>query len=389
MIRFLIQRPVGTTMIFIALVVLGLLASRKLPVSLMPDVAVPEITVQVNYNEFTATKIEGAVIAPLKRELLQVIHLSNIKTVAQDGYGTIHMRFEYGTNIDYASIEVHEKIDAAMLWLPKDMDRPKVLKASAVDIPVFVLNLYQKNGYKMDNFLPLSDFAENVIKRRLEQVPEVALVDISGVNIPEIRIFLDTTKVNQLRIRFQDIAQAINDNNQEIGHIVVKEGHYQYNVKVGNSFMKKEDIEQIYFKSGNRVFQIKDIAKVTLSSKNLQGMYDANGKRAVAMAVVKQWGAKLVDMKAAVTDLIGEFERDYPELIFEVTKDQSQLLHLTISSLQKSLVIGCSLAFIVMFFFLKDMRGPLLVGFTLPVSLIISLFFFQLIGITINIISLS
>lgn len=390
MVEFLVKRPIGTTMVYIAIAALGLLASRQLPISLMPDIEVPEITIQANFENYTAQQMEQSILRPLRSELLQTLHLDDINSEARNGQGTISMRFDYGTNISHAAIEVNEKVDTSLDRLPDGMARPKVIKASAVDIPVFTLNVGLKN--KPENtqkFLELSEFAEMVLKRRIEQIPEVALVDMSGLDHPEIRIRLDTTKVLQLGIRFDLVTKTITENNREIGNILIREGHYQYNVKIGSKLINMEDLGNLLIKSKDRIFKLSELSDISLAPKTSHGLYDANGSRAISMAIIKQSDARLEDMASSVKSTISHLEKDYPELTFEITRDQSQLLLVTIDSLKKSLLIGSLLAFLVMFFFLKDIRAPFLIGLSIPVSLIVSLLGFQLLHITINIISLS
>ena len=123
MVRFLVDRPVAVLMTFLALLALGWVSYTYLPTSLMPDVAIPEITVHYSYSHSSARELENAVTAPLRRQLLQVGHLEDIRSETRDGTGMLYLRFRYGVNTNYAFIEVNEKIDAAMHSLPRDIDR--------------------------------------------------------------------------------------------------------------------------------------------------------------------------------------------------------------------------------------------------------------------------
>ena len=145
MVRFLIRRPIAVTMSFIAILVLGIVAINYIPVSLMPDIDIPEITVQVSVPNTSARELENTVVKPLRRQLMQLSHLSDITSEARNENGVIHLKFEYGAHIDYAFIEVNEKIDRAMNNFPRNIDRPRVIKANATDIPVFYLNLTLKS----------------------------------------------------------------------------------------------------------------------------------------------------------------------------------------------------------------------------------------------------
>ncbi len=390
MVRFLVNRPIGTTMVFIAIAALGILAGSQLPVSLMPDIEIPEITIQATHEVYNSEQIEETILRPLRNELLQTQHLDVIHSMARNGSGIISLRFNYGTDISKAVIEVNEKIDAGMNQLPEGVRRPVVIKASAVDLPVFTINVSLKDGTEnAEKLLELSTFSEQVLKRRIEQVPEVALVDMTGLVYPEIRITLDTSKVSQLGISVDRITQAISENNSEFGNILIREGHYQYNVKIGNRLITIEDLHDLLIKSQGRIFRLGDLATLETVPIKVQGLYDANGHRAIAMAVIKKSDARLEDMAVAVRETMEILEQDYPDLSFEITRDQSALLEATLASLKNSLMIGSFLAFFVMFLFLRDLRSPLLIGISIPVSLVVSLLGFYWVGITINMVSLS
>ena len=138
MIKFLIQRPIAVLMAFTACFIVGLVTYFTLPVSLLPDISIPEITVQVSAKNTSARELENTVVKPVRQQLIQVAALKDMTSETRDGAGIIRLSFDFGTNTDLAFIEVNEKIDAAMNYLPKDTDRPKVIKASATDIPVFL-----------------------------------------------------------------------------------------------------------------------------------------------------------------------------------------------------------------------------------------------------------
>ena len=176
MVKFLIQRPIAVLMAFTACFIVGLVTYWALPVSLLPDIDIPQVTVQMTSENASAREMENTMVAPVRRALLQVSGLEEMKSETRDGSGVIHLSFEFGTNTDLAFIEVNEKIDAAMNSLPKDAERPKAIKASATDIPVFYLNmtLRKDKPYQATDeqaFLNMSELAENVVRRRIEQLP--------------------------------------------------------------------------------------------------------------------------------------------------------------------------------------------------------------------------
>lgn len=141
MVRFLLNRPISVVMTFLAAVIIGVVTYFALPVSLLPDIDIPHVTVQITGEGLGARELENTVTTPLRRHLLQVGGLDEIKSETRDGIATIRLHFDYGVNTDLAFIEVNERIDAAMNSLPRDIRRPRAVKASATDIPVLYLNM--------------------------------------------------------------------------------------------------------------------------------------------------------------------------------------------------------------------------------------------------------
>jgi multidrug efflux pump subunit AcrB len=137
MVKFLIQRPIAVTVTFIAIIVMSLVAAGLIPVSLMPEINIPEIVVKMNVPEKPSREMEEQYVSKVRRQLLQVTHLKDIESYASNGQGQVRLLLDYGTNINYAFIEVNEKIDALMHSMPDGFARPRVIKTSATDIPFY------------------------------------------------------------------------------------------------------------------------------------------------------------------------------------------------------------------------------------------------------------
>lgn len=400
MVDFLIKRPIAVTMTFIAIMVLGAVAMYRIPVSLMPDIDIPEITVQVNGENKSARELENAIMQPLRQQLMQVAELDDIESEARDGSGVIHMKFEYGANVDFAFVEVNEKIDRAMNYLPREIERPRVIKARATDIPVYYLNLTLKQKIETpasnnelfpvpQQFVELSEFAGNVIRKRLEQLPEVALVDVSGQVFSELLILPDLQKMEALKVTLTQLTSAIKNANINLGNLLIRDAQYQYNIRFSSTLKDKRDLEELYLKIDDRLIQLKELAQITKHPKKRSGLVTSNGKNAITLAIIKQSDARMKDLKQNVNRLMEHFKNDYAHIDFTMTRDQTRLLDYSISNLSQTLMWGAILAFLIMFLFLRDIKSPLLIGITIPTSLIISLLLFYIVDISINIISLS
>ena len=394
MVKFLLQRPIAVLMAFTACFIIGMVTYFTLPVSLLPDIAIPQITVQVSGENSSARELENTVVAPVRRQLLQVSGLREIKSETRDGAGIIRLDFDFGVNTDLAFIEVNEKIDAAMNSLPKDAERPKAIKASATDIPVLYLNMTLKNDRPYEEtdeqrFLNLCELAENVVKRRIEQLPEVAMADITGVPGRMLQIVPDAEKLSITGITVEDIESALAANNVDPGSMLVRDGYYEYNIRIATLLRTPEDVENIYIRKGERLMQLKELCKVAVVSQKEQGLSMASGKRAVTLAIIKQSDENMDKMKAELKETTDYFASLYPDIDFQVCRNQTELLDYTISNLQDNLTLGFLFIFIVAVFFLGDVRSPVVIGISMVTSIVITFFFFYFCKVSLNVISLS
>lgn len=388
------------TMILLVVAVLGIVSIQRLPVSLIPDVDIPYITVQVTAPDLSAREIDETVSRPLRQQLIQTSFLEDLTSESMDGSCTIRLSFQHGADMDYLFIEVNEKIDRTMDRL-KDIDRPKVFKSDATDIPVFYINMTLKDDIPLpantdkelfpvsDRFRDMSRFAEEVVSKRLEQLDEVAMVDMSGYVDPEILIIPDEEALRSLGIPEDSFASLIEEANIRLGSLSIRDGEYRYNVKFQSFAASKEDIENIYINASGRLLQVKDIAQVIEHPAKRSGLVRSDGKDAVAMAVIKQSDARMADLRKSVGNLVSRFSRDYPEVEFTVTRDQTELLKYSINNLISNIMAGIILACLIIFLFMRDFKSPALVALTIPSALIFSMLIFYAAGLTINIISLS
>lgn len=400
MIDRLLDRPVGVMMVSVVIIVLGIVSIGRLPVSLIPDVDVPYITVQASAPNLSAREVDETVVKPLRQQLMQLHALEDIVCESKDGIGTIRLSFREGADIDYIFIEANEKVDRTMGQL-RNIERPKVMKSDASDIPAFYINMTLKGQETFPensdtalfpvtaDFSRMSRFALEVVSKRIEQLKEVAMVDMSGYVKNELLIIPDMEKLRQAGISESAFENYVKAANVRLGSLSIRDGEYRYNVKFQSFASDKKDIEDIYINHQGRLIQVKDIARVVSHPARRSGLVRSDGKDAVTMAVIKQSDARMSDLKKQTDRMLGQFSRDYPELEFSITRDQTALLEYSIGNLVQNIVVGVLLACLIVFLFMKDVRSSSLVVLTIPTALIFSMLVFRAAGLTINIISLS
>ncbi len=387
MVKFLLKRPIAVIMAFLALVILGCVTFFTLPVSLLPDIDIPHISVQVEAENSSSRELENTVVAPLRRQLMQVGGLEEIRSETRDGSATISLTMQYGVDTDLAFIEVNEKIDAAMNGFPKDVRRPKAMKASATDIPVLYVNMTSSDG--SGDFLQISDVADNIVRRRLEQLPEVAMVDVTGLAGKCLRIIPDNERLASAGYSVDDLEAAIAAGNAEPGSLTVRDGHYEYNIRISNQLRTPDEVRHIKLMKGGRMSELGDFCEVSLTERSPSGFATYGDRRAVTMAVIKQDAKSMGAMEDAVTEAVGRFSEQYPEITFSTSRSQTELLDFTISNLEQNLILGLILVFIVCAVFMRDIRLPFVIGLTIIAAVIITFLLFYLFHVSINIISLA
>jgi len=387
MVKFLIQRPIAVLLSFLGVLVFSVLALFELPISLLPEIEVPSIIIKVNYPNTPPSIIENSVLKPIRNELNSLDRLADIESTASSETGLIKLQFDYGTRMDLAYIEINEKIDRLQSILPREMDRPQVVRVNTSDIPIIRIQVTPKAA---SNFLEISELTEKVLKKRIEQLPGVSIVDINGTRKQFISIRPDIDQLKALGLSERELEVVLKSANQELGQLSIKDGQYRYFVRMANRLDDLEEIKAlpVVSKEG-QVIPLHRLADVSYQTEKLTGFHTYNNKEGLVITVHKQASAKMNELMPLVYDAVNYFKTDYPEADFNTTQDQSLLLNAGISNLKTSLMYGGIFAFFVLFLFMGNYKLPIIMGITLPVSLTISFLLFYAFGLSINIISLS
>lgn len=388
MVKYLLQRPIAVTMTFVAIMLLGFATFNQLPVSLLPSIPIPEINVQATAPELSAQQIDNGVAKPLRRQLMQVGGLKEIKSQSQDGISNIKLKFDYETDINLAFIEVNEKIDAVSGLLPKNVLRPKAVKANATDIPVLYVNMTLKDTSEA-HFLQMCDVARHVVQRRIEQLPEVAMTDMTGVPQKTIMLKPDRSKMEQAGVTDADLRNALVNSNVNPGTMTVHDGCYEYDLHIGSIIRTTDDVRNIFLNKNGRMYQIQDFCDVRITASTTMGKVLLNGKRAISLAVIKRGSSNMDALKSKVKQTLETFSKAYPEIDFTVNRNQTELLDYTISSLSQNFVLAFILMFVAALLFMGDIKAPVIVAICMIEAMILTFLFFFIFNISLNTISLS
>lgn len=387
MVKYLIQRPIAVLMTFAVLTTMGIVFIKEIPVSLLPDVDVPQILVRVNYPNTAAGVLEQNVIRPMREVLANTGNLKHIESRTADHTGLLYLQFEYGTRMNMAFLEINEKIDRLSNSLPRNMPRPQVIRINTSDIPVIRIQITPKDESDLSNITPL---AERLLKKRLEQLDGVSMVDINGTQHGVIVVTPDKEALQALNLDEAVIAGAIQQANVELGGLNFKEGPNRYFVKVANALEDEEAIAQLPLRLPNgSVIALNRIATVKYEREKATGYHIYNGKEGVVITVQKQPASRMNELVPEIRQAVEQYKKDYPSLDFSLIRDQTFLLDAGIGNLYQDLFYGGLFTIGILFLFLGNWASPLLMSISIPLSLILTFISFYLFGISFNIISLS
>ncbi len=387
MLNFLFKRPIAVGMSFLVVLVFSVLAVLKLPVSLLPSIDVPQIIVKVNLPNASPAEIEKSILRPMREALLTASNLQDISSQANSENGQAVLFFAYKTNMELAYIEINEKIDQLINRLPKNMPRPQVIRINMSDVPVVRVQVVPKEKNKM---IETSELAEKVIKKRLEALSGVSLVDLNGMQRKAIFIQPDAIKMQALGISERVLIEAISQNNQELGSISVKDGQYRYFMQLKSTLQNADNVRKIAITSPKgTIIPLTELAEIKDTIQRPQGYHFYNNTESLVITLHKQEKAQMPELMRIFNENIEIFKQEYPQVSFYVTQNQSVLLDAGIGNLKNDLLFGGFFAFLMLFIFIGNYKIPFLIGIILPSSLVMSFLVFFVFGVSVNIISLS
>jgi multidrug efflux pump subunit AcrB len=387
MVKYFIRRPVAVLMIFITLMAAGAVLVWKVPVSLLPHADIPQITIRVNYPNTAASTLEQNVLRPIREGLQNLDRIRSIESQAGNHAGIIQLAFEHNTRMDLAFIEVNEKLDRLAGSFPPDMQRPQVIRTNTSDIPVIRLQVIPRNP---GDFMMISALAEKVLKKRLEQLDGVSMVDINGRQQGIITLTPRQDQLMALGLSEDLLAQTVQRANRNLGSLNVRDGQYRYFVRLGNTLTAAEEIGRLPVRlADGTVLPLQRLAVIGFEPEEPSGHHLYNGKESLVITIQKQPGSRMNELVPKIKEAVNVFGTDHPQAAFELTQDQSFLLDAGIDNLYQDILLGGILTIALLFLLLGNWASPLLMSISIPVSMVITFIFFYVFNISFNIISLS
>lgn len=381
-----VKNPVGTALIFIGVVLIGLMFYRQLPIDLYPNIDMNIVSVMTSYSGAGAEDVEANVTRPLEDALNSTEKLKEITSQSKDGISIIILEFEYGTNMDEVMNDVRDKVSMISGYLPDGTEDPMILKFSSDMIPVVILSATAR-----ESSAALYKILDEQVANPLNRISGVGTVSVSGAPEREVQVNVIPQKLEAYNLSVEQIAQVIAAENVNVPAGNIDIGSQTYMLRLEGQFSNSDQLNNIIVGSSlGKPIYLRDVATVsdTLESR-IQESY-TNGERSATIVVQKQSGANSVQIADAVKAELTVLQKNLPPDIKLVTvMDTSDYIKVSINSLLETIILALIIVGIIVLLFLGRWRATIIVMVTIPISLIGSFIYLYLTGNTINIISLS
>ena len=364
-----IYRPVATTLLMLAIALVGVLAFLNLPVASLPQVDFPTVSVQAQLPGASAETMAATVATPLERALGRIAGITEMTSSSSQGSSQITLQFDLNRDINGACRDVQAAINAAASLLPTSMpNRPSYRRDNPGDSPILVLALTSESQSRGQMY----DVASTILAQKISQIPGIGQVQIGGAALPAVRVELNPNALTKYGIGLEDVRTTITQTNLARPKGVMEDGGQRWQIQANDQARKAADYLPLIvsYKKGAAV-RISDVGEVVDSVEDLRNTGIKNGKPSVLLIIRKQPIANVIETVNQVQALLPELRATIPSTIdLSVVIDRSLSIRASITEVERSLLIAIALVILVVLVFLRNFRSMLVPVIAVPVSLL-------------------
>lgn len=385
--RPFIERPVATSLLMLALLLVGIVAYRLLPLSALPEVDYPTIQIVTLYPGASPDVITSSITAPLERQFGQMPGLNQMSSTSSGGASVITLQFSLALSLDIAEQEVQAAINASGSLLPADLPAPPIYnKVNPADTPIMTLAL-------TSNTVPLpqvQSFADTRLAQKISQVTGVGLVNISGGQRPAVRIQVNPTAISSYGLNIEDVRTAIG-----VANVNQAKGNFDgparaYTIDANDQLRSAAEYRNIFiaYRNGAPV-RLSDIADVVDDAENVKLAAWVNEKPAIILTIQRQPGANVIDVVERVKQILPQLKASIPNGIdVEILSDRTETIRSSVKDVQFELMLAVALVVLVIFLFLRNLSATIIPSVAVPLSIVGSFSVMYLAGFSLNNLSL-
>ncbi|MGO9404269.1 MAG: multidrug efflux RND transporter permease subunit [Terriglobales bacterium] len=364
-----IRRPVATTLLTAAIALAGAVAFRELPVSPLPQVDFPTISVGASLPGASPEIMASSVATPLERQFGRIAGITEMTSSSNLGTTSVTMQFDLNRDINGAARDVQAAINAARSYLPSNLPgNPTYRKVNPADSPIMILALtspvYDRGA--------LYDAASTIMQQRLSQIQGVGQVSVGGSSLPAVRVDVNPTQLNGYGLGLQDVASMLSRQNANSPKGQIVDGTTTADIVTNDQLLKAVNYMPLVvgYHNGAAV-KLSDVANVQDSTENVRAAGFVNGKPSVLIIIYRQPGANIIETVDRIRDALPALKASIPSAIdTQIVIDRTQTIRASVRDVERSLMISISLVILVVFLFLRSVRATLIPAVAVPASLI-------------------
>ncbi len=385
LIRSAMTRPVTVSMFVVALILFGVVSLDRLALNLLPDISYPSLTIQTDYEDAAPEEVESLITRPIEEAVGVIPGLTKLTSISRSGQSEVVMEFTWDTKMDFASLEVREKLD--FVDLPREAEKPVILRFDPSHDPIMRLRLFGDMTLSQLRYA-----ADKDLRKALESTEGVAALKVIGGLEEQIHVEIDEKKLAELGIPITEVTQVLTQENQNQAAGSLYDLDANYLVRMLNQFKSTDEIQQIVIRNqaGRRIV-LGDVARVWRGTKEREILARLNGKESVEIGVYKEGDANTVTVAKAVQGRLQALKnanRFPPGVDYQVVFNQADFIESAVDDVLSSAWMGGLLAILILYLFLRDLRSTLSIGFSIPISIMVTFAVMYQTDISLNIMSL-
>ncbi|MFS0754953.1 efflux RND transporter permease subunit [Noviherbaspirillum sp. 1P10PC] len=390
--RISIGNPVLATMMMVAFVVLGLFSYQRLQVDQFPDITFPIVVVQTEYPGASPESVESDVTRKIEEVVNTINGIDSLTSRSYEGNSVVIIRFLLTVDAAQAAQDVREKVALVKPAFRKEVKEPRIMRYDPADRAIFSISVSAEEGSQR-NLRELTTIADQVVRKRLENVRGVGSVTLVGGVKREIQIYVRPGDMEALGVGVDQVIAAVRNENQELPTGAIRAVDNEKVVQVQGRIGDPAEFRRIIVaRRGGQPVLLSQVATVVDSQQEQETLALYNGRRTLAMDILKAQGQNTIEvvdgLRQALTEMAPTMRALYPGVRLEVIKDGSRQIRVGVENVRKTLIEGAVLTILIVFLFLNSWRSTVITGLTLPVALIGTFLFMYAFGFTINMITL-
>jgi HAE1 family hydrophobic/amphiphilic exporter-1 len=383
--KLAVMRPIAMSMVVILLLILGAVSVKNMTIDLFPDLTFPVAAITATYDGAGPEEIENLLAKPLENAMGTIPNVESISSYSQNGGVLVVVSFHWGTDMDFATLNMREKIDVVRDFLPQGVESPRVVRFDPSDLPIIQLAVKDVSN----EMTKAKQLAEEDIKPLLDSIDGVASVTVEGGTQNEIKLIVDPRKLATYNVTLEQLQQIIGAENLNLPAGSITDQNQQLPIRITGQFQSVLDIESLPIPTNSGLIPLNQLARIEESLKPFNQLSFLDGEPSVGMSILKQSGTNTVKVAEQIHERIEEVKTNLPEGIeIKTVFDQSKFINQSITAVTSNMLIGSVLAAFVLFLFLRNIRSTLIIGFSIPISIVTTFVFMYFSGHTLNLITM-